>query len=58
MEVGTPGTVSIETLFDISEPYVYVLVLPVLTLAAIGLQREAALFAFGAFALLALFSWS
>jgi hypothetical protein len=38
----------IETMFDVSEPYLYVLVLPALVLSALGLPRQALLFALGA----------
>jgi hypothetical protein len=41
----------IETMFDVSEPYLYVLVLPALVLSALGLPRQALLFALGAAAL-------
>lgn len=54
MGMKAPDIVSIEALFDVSEPYLFVLVLPALILFAIGHRRQAALFALGASAFLAL----
>ena len=38
----------IESLFDVSEPYLYVLVLPPMILFALGLRRVALVFFLGA----------
>ena len=48
MEPKTPIILWIESLFDVSEPYLYVLVLPPLVLFALGYRRQALLFLFGA----------
>ena len=48
MEFENPKTFWIQSLFDVNEPYLYVLVLPALTLFAIGFRTQAALFGLGA----------
>ncbi len=44
MDPKTPKTLWIETLFDVSEPYLYVVVLPPLVLFALGFRRLALVF--------------
>lgn len=48
MELKNPKTFWIESLFDVNEPYLYVLVLPALALFAIGFRTQAALYGLGA----------
>jgi hypothetical protein len=48
MDLKDSNTTWVETIFDVSEPYLYVLVLPALVLSALGLPRQALLFALGA----------
>ncbi len=37
-----------ETVFDVSEPYLYVIVLPPLVMLALGFRTQALVFTFGA----------
>ena len=53
MDPKTPIFQWIETIFDVSQPYLYVLVLPPLVLFAIGFRRLALLWFLGAAAVLA-----
>jgi len=46
----------IETLFDVSEPYLYVIVLPPLVMFALGFRSQALVFTFGAAAFFTIFS--
>jgi hypothetical protein len=48
MDLQNPNTVWIESLFDVSEPYLYVLVLPSLILFALGFRSQAVVFSLGA----------
>jgi hypothetical protein len=48
MDSQNPNTVWIESLFDVSEPYLYVLVLPSLILFALGFRSQAVVFSLGA----------
>ena len=48
MDLKNPNTIWVESLFDVSEPYLYVLVLPPLLLFALGFRSQALLFALGA----------
>ena len=48
METMDPKTFWIESLFDVNESYLYVLVLPALALFALGFRSQAALFGLGA----------
>ncbi len=51
MDKMNPNTAWVESLFDVSEPYLYVVVLPPLVLFALGFRRLAMIFSFGAAAL-------
>jgi hypothetical protein len=53
MEARNPATLWLEPFFDVSQPYLYVLILPPLVLFALGFRRFAVLFFIGAAALLA-----
>ncbi len=48
MDLKNPNSLWIESLFDVSEPYLYVVVLPPLVLFALGFRRPALVFSFGA----------
>ncbi len=48
MDLKNPNTMWVESLFDVSQPYLYVVVLPPLVLFALGFRRLALVFSFGA----------
>ncbi|GEM_PF-2963106 len=48
MDLKNPNTIWVESLFDVSEPYLYVVVLPVLVLFALGFRSQALVFSLGA----------
>lgn len=48
MEGKSPKTIWIEQIFDVNEPYLYILVLPALALFALGFRSQAIVFALGA----------
>ena len=48
MDIKNPNTLWIESIFDVSEPYLYVLVLPALIMFALGFRSQAMVFSFGA----------
>ena len=48
MDLKNPNTIWIESLFDVSQPYVYALVLPALVLFALGFRSQAVVFSLGA----------
>jgi len=48
MDSINPNTLWIESLFDVSEPYLYTVVLPPLVLFALGLRRGSLVFLLGA----------
>lgn len=48
MDIKSPKTAWVESLFDVSEPYLYILVLPTLVLFALGFRTQAIVFALGA----------
>ncbi len=54
MDFKNPNTAWIESLFDVSEPYLYLVVLPPLILFALGFRRLALMFSFGAAAFFAI----
>ncbi len=56
MEFRNSNTVWVESLFDVSEPYLYVVVLPALVFFALGFRRQTLTFCFGAAAFFAIFS--
>jgi hypothetical protein len=53
MEAKNHNTAWVEALFDVSQPYLYVIVLPALILFALGFRSQALVFSFGAAALFA-----
>ncbi len=48
MDLQNPKSIWVESLFDVSEPYLYVLVLPSLLLFALGFRSQAVVFSLGA----------
>lgn len=52
MDVRSLKTAWIESFFDVSQPYLYLIVLPALVLFALGFRNQALLFALGAIAVL------
>jgi len=56
MVLQNPNTTWVESLFDTSEPYLYVVVLPALVLSALGFRSQAVACTFGAAAFFAIFS--
>lgn len=52
MEGKDPKTLWVEKIFDTSEPYLYIIVLPALVLFALGFRSQAVIFAVGAAAFL------
>ena len=56
MDSRNSDTVWVESLFDVSEPYLYLVVLPALVLFALGFRNQAAVFSFGAAAFFTVFS--
>jgi hypothetical protein len=50
MDLKNPKALWVESLFDVSEPYLYVVVLPPLVLLALGHRRLALMFLLGAVA--------
>ncbi len=56
MDWKSPNSLWIETLFDVSEPYLYVIVLPPLVMFALGFRSQALVFTFGAAAFFTILS--
>jgi len=48
MDLQNPNNIWVESLFDVSEPYLYVLVLPSLVLFALSFRSQALVFSLGA----------
>lgn len=48
MDLKNPNTLWVESIFDVSEPYLYVVVLPALLMFALGFRSQAVVFSFGA----------
>jgi hypothetical protein len=53
MEGRTSQYAWLESVFDVSQPYLYLIVLPTLVLFALGYRSQAVVFALGAAAVLA-----
>ncbi len=56
MDLQNPNTIWVESLFDVSEPYLYVVVLPALVLFALGFRSQALVFSLGAAAFFTILS--
>ena len=48
MDLKNPNTIWVESLFNVSDPYLYVLVLPSLLMFALGFRSQALVFSLGA----------
>ncbi len=48
MDLQNSRSIWVESLFDVSEPYLYVVVLPALMLFALGFRSQALVFSLGA----------
>jgi len=48
MDLKNPNTAWVEALFDTSQPYLYLVVLPALTMFALGFRNQAIVFSLGA----------
>jgi len=58
MDLKNPNTLWVESIFDVSQPYLYVVVLPALLMFALGFRSQALVFSFGAAAFFTLLSVS
>ena len=58
MDLKNPNTMWVESLFDVSQPYLYVVVLPPLVLFALGFRRLALVVSLGAAAFFAILGTS
>lgn len=56
MNLKDPRTAWVEALFDVSQPYLYVVVLPALVMFALGFRSQALVFSIGAAAFFAIIS--
>ncbi|MDH3667563.1 MAG: hypothetical protein OEN23_11595 [Paracoccaceae bacterium] len=56
MELKNSNTAWIEALFDVQQPYLYVIVLPALIMFALGFRSQALVFSFGAAAFFTIIS--
>ncbi len=56
MDLKNPNTAWVESLFDVSEPYLYVMVLPALVMFALGFRSQALVFSLGAAAFFTILS--
>ena len=54
MNFKNPNTIWVESLFDMSEPYLYMVVLPALVMFALGFRSQALVFSLGAAAFFAI----
>jgi len=48
MDLKNANTLWVESIFDVSQPYLYVVVLPALVMFALGFRSQALVFTFGA----------
>ena len=48
MDLKNHNTAWVESLFDVSQPYLYVMVLPALVMFALGFRSQALVFSLGA----------
>ena len=56
MDLKNPNTLWVESIFDVSQPYLYVVVLPALLMFALGFRSQALVFSFGAAAFFTILS--
>ena len=58
MDLKNPNTLWVESIFDVSQPYLYVVVLPALLMFALGFRSQALVFSVGAAAFFTILSVS
>jgi hypothetical protein len=56
MDLKNANTFWIEQVFDVNQPYLYVVVLPALVMFALGFRSQALVFSFGAAAFFTILS--
>lgn len=56
MDLKNPNTLWVESIFDVTQPYLYVVVLPALIMFALGFRSQALVFSFGAAAFFTILS--
>ena len=56
MDLKNANTMWVESIFDVSQPYLYVVVLPALVMFALGFPSQALVFSFGAAAFFTIMS--
>jgi hypothetical protein len=56
MDLKNANTMWVESIFDVSQPYLYVVVLPALVMFALGFRSQALVFSFGAAAFFTIMS--
>ena len=56
MDLKNPNTLWVESIFDVSQPYLYVVVLPALIMFALGFRSQALVFSLGAAAFFTILS--
>jgi hypothetical protein len=58
MDLKNANTFWVEQVFDVNQPYLYVVVLPALVMFALGFRSQALVFSFGAAAFFTILSIS
>lgn len=58
MDLKNANTFWVEQVFDVNQPYLYVVVLPALVMFALGFRSQALVFSFGAAAFFTMLSLS
>jgi hypothetical protein len=58
MDLKNANAFWVEQIFDVSQPYLYVVVLPALVMFALGFRSQAMVFSFGAVAFFTILSIS
>lgn len=58
MDLKNANTFWVEQVFDVNQPYLYVVVLPALVMFALGFRSQALVFSFGAAAFFTILSLS
>jgi hypothetical protein len=56
MDLKNPNTLWVEQVFDVNQPYLYVVVLPALVMFALGFRSQALVFSLGAVAFFTILS--
>ena len=58
MDLKNANTLWVEQIFDVNQPYLYVVVLPAMVMFALGFRSQAMVFSFGAVAFFTILSIS